>query len=320
MINESDITCPVYLITGFLDGGKTNFINFTIGEEYFAIDGLTLLIICEQGEEEYDDDFLSKHNTVKEIIEKKDDLNFENLKRLRRKHRPKRVIVEYNGFWSVKEFEEMRLPYGWGIVQEIVMTDAGTFLTYMKNMKSLFVEMVRNADMITFNRCTDELNLANFRRSVKVVNPGCEVLFENVNGEVTDIFNNALPYDTDAEIIRIEDEDFGIFFIDARDNPERYEGKNVLIHGQVYKSSDPKADVFVPGRKAMTCCADDLQFIGFLCRSKQARKLKTGTWVNVTAELRYERAAEYNNETGPVLYATDVSEAEPAEVEWVSFT
>ncbi len=319
-MNENDIKCPVFLISGFLDGGKTTFINSTIGEEYFAIDGITLLIVCEEGEIEYDGDFLSRHNTVMEVIESKDDFTYEHLKMLRRKYRPARVLIEYNGFWSVKELEEMRMPNGWGIVQRIVMTDAGTFLTYMRNMKSVFVEMVRKADMITFNRCTDGLPLANFRRSVKVVNPGCVILFEDMNGKVSDILDSALPFDIDADVIKIEDDDFGIFVVDARENPDRYRGKSVSIHGQVHKNDNLPADVFVPGRMAMTCCADDMQFIGFLCRSKQARRLEKGSWVNVTAEVRYEKAHEYRGETGPVLYATSISKAEPAEAEWVSFT
>ena len=319
-MNEYDVTCPIYLISGFLDSGKTSFINYTVGEEYFAIDGLTLLLICEQGEEEYDEKYLLKNNTVPEIIENKEDLTLEKLNELKRKYRPERVLIEYNSFWSVKDIEEMEMPKGWAIVQEIVLADASTFLTYMNNMKSIFMEMVRNADMLTFNRCTEDLPLANFRRSVKVVNPGCEMLFEDVNGDVVDLFENTLPYDINADVINIEDEDFGIFFVDARDNPETYEGKTVRIHGQVYKSRDPKSDVFVPGRMAMTCCADDMQFIGFLCRSRQTRRLKAGSWVNVTAEIRFEKAREYNNEVGPVLYATSVEDAQPAAVEWVAFT
>jgi putative membrane protein len=320
MNDYDELTCPIYLITGFLDSGKTSFINFTVGQEYFEIDGLTLLLICEQGEEEYERKYLLDHNTVPVIIENKEDLTLEKLNALRRKFRPERVLIEYNPFWGMKDIEVMEMPDGWGIVQEIVLADASTFLVYMNNMKSLFMDMARNADMITFNRCTQELPLANFRRSVKVVNPACEILFEDVNGDVLDIFENALPYDPDADIINIEDEDYGIFFVDARDNPDRYDGKIVRIHGQVYKSRDPKADVFVPGRMAMTCCAEDMQFIGFLCKSKQARRLEAGSWVTVTAEMRFERAREYNDEVGPVLYATKIEDAEPSAMEWVAFT
>lgn len=319
-MNEMDITCPIYLIAGFLDSGKTSFINFTISQDYFQTDGLTLLLVCEQGEEEYNEKELLYNNTVVEYIENKEDFTTQRLSELRRKYSPERVLIEHNSFWTVKDLEEMQLPPGWGIVQQIVMADASTFLVYMNNMKSVFMDMARGADMITFNRCTDDLPLANFRRSVKVLNPGCDVLFEDMNGNNLDIFENALPYDIDADVVEIDDGDFGIFYVDARDNRERYEHKNVRIHGQVYKSRDPKSDVFVPGRMAMTCCAEDMQTIGFLCKSRQARKLKAGSWVTVTGEMKYERAEAYYGEVGPVIYATKIEDATPAANEWVAFT
>ena len=319
MMNENEITCPVYVINGFLDGGKTSFINFTVGQDYFEIDELTLLIICEQGEEEYDRTFLLNHRTLPIYIENKEDFTLEKLNALRTQYSPERVLIEYNSFWSVKELEEMQLPKGWGIVQELVLADASTFLTYMANMKSLFMEMVRNADMLTFNRCRADMPLANFRRSIKVANPSCEILFEDAGGDVIDLFENSLPYDMNADVIDIDDADFGIFYVDVNDNVDKYIGKNVRIHAQVYKPCDPKSDIFLPGRVAMTCCAEDMQVIGYLCRSKQARRLKEGSWVTVTGEMRLEYADEYRGK-GPVIYATKIEEAEPAKNEWVSFS
>ncbi len=319
MMNEDEITCPVYVIEGFLDSGKTSFINFTVGQDYFDIGGLTLLLICEQGEEEYDRTFLLNHRTLPVYIEEKEDLTLEKLNALRRQYRPERVLIEYNSFWSVKELEEAPMPEGWGIVQELVLVDASTFLTYMTNMKSLFMEMARNADMLTFNRCKADMPLANFRRSIKVANPSCEVLFEDNNGDIIDLFENSLPYDMNADVIEIDDADFGIFYVDVQDNTEKYIGKNVRIHGQVYKAPGMDADLFLPGRTAMTCCAADMQVIGYLCRSKQARRLKARSWVTVTGEIRFEYVDEYG-EKGPVIYATKIEDAEPAKNEWVSFS
>ncbi len=319
-MNERNVSCPIYVIAGFLDSGKTSFIKYTVEQDYFEIEGTTLLIVCEEGEEEYDDKSLLMHNTIKIVIDDKDELTYERLKELKKKYRPERVVIEYNAFWGMQYIEGLRTPFGWGIVQEIILADASTFTVYMNNMKSVFMDIAKNADMITFNRCTQDLPLANFRRSIKIVNPACDVMFEDSNGDVIDIFENALPYNLDDDIVVIDDADFGIFYIDARDNQEKYEGKNVRVHGQVYKSRDPKSDIFVPGRTAMTCCADDLQMIGFICKSRQARRLTRGNWVTVTAEMRYERLPEYGGDMGPVLYATKIEDAEPAENEWVSFS
>ena len=181
MYEEDEVEIPIYLITGFLESGKTSFINFTVAQDYFQIDGPTLLITTEEGEVEYDEKELLKHNTVLEIVEGPEQFTLDYLKKLNRKYRPERIILEYNPLWSVKKLEEMELPRGWGIVQEIVTVDASCFQIYMQNMKSVFMEMAKNADMVMFNRCRPEDPLPSFRRSIKVVNQACDVLFENRN-------------------------------------------------------------------------------------------------------------------------------------------
>ena len=315
---EEEYKVPVYVVTGFLESGKTSFLDFTIQNDYFQIDEPTLLIVGEQGEIEYDEKELLKCNTLMTVIEDKEGFTFEKLKYLDRKYHPSRVLIEFNPFWDIRELENMKMPDGWGIIQEIVMVDASTFQLYMQNMKSIFVEMVRNADMITFNRAADDLPLATFRRSVKVVNPACEIYFEDENRELTDIFEDSVPYDMDADIVEIADEDYGIFYVDAGENKERYEGKTVRFKGRVLKSKNDDADFFVPGRKAMTCCADDVAFIGYLCKSNNAPTLKTGTWVTVTAQIHYQNVKLYGGE-GPVFYAKKLEMAEPPVSELVYF-
>ena len=317
-MEDDEIMVPLYLVTGFLEGGKTTFLRFTIEQDYFKIDEPTLLIVCEEGIEEYDEKELLKNNTVMAVIDKKEDLTLDTLNKLDRKYRPARVLVEFNPFWSVAEFENMELPNGWGIVQEIVNVDASCFQVYMQNMKSLFVEMVRNADMVTFNRASNDLPLANFRRSIKVVNPGCEVLFEDMDNELTDIFEDSVPYDLDADVIKIEDEDYGIFYVDAGENKERYEGKTVSFKGKVLKSKKADADYFVAGRKAMTCCADDTAFIGYVCKWADSPKLKLGEWVEVEAFIKYRELKIYGGE-GPVFYVNSVVPVKAPEHELVYF-
>ena len=267
---------------------------------------------------EYDQAMLLKHNTVLEVLEDPEELTRDKLRAFQRKYRPDRVILEYNPLWGVKHLEEMDLPHGWGIVQHIVTVDASTFQVYMNNMKSLFVEMARNADMVMFNRCKKEQPLANFRRSIKVVNPGCEILFEDEEGELTDIFEDEVPYDLKADVIEIEDMDYGIFYVDMRDHPERYQGRTVKFKGMVLKSRDVGANFFVPGRMAMTCCADDTTFIGYVCQSKNAPKLPMGSWVEVTATVDWKYLDVYHEE-GPVLKAKAIRSAKAPESELVYF-
>ena len=318
-MNFDDVKVPVYVITGFLDSGKTSFLNFTISQDYFQIPETTLLIVCEQGEEEYDRRLLRGYNTEIEYIEDESDFTLKTLRALDARIDPARVIIEFNPLWSVAKLEQMRLPRGWGIMQEIVVADAETFSVYMNNMKSLFVEMARNAEMVLFNRSSSDLPLANFRRSIKVVNPGCDVQFMGKDGMPVDIFADALPYDMDKDPVEIEDIDYGIFFVDMQDHPEKYEGRTVHFKGQVIKSRNMAADYFVPARSAMTCCAEDIQYIGYVCKSKDAPKLKEGSWVDVTAKIGREFIPAAGREE-PVFAATEIKPASPPEVELVYFS
>lgn len=313
-----DIKVPIYLITGFLESGKTTFLDFTLQQEYFSIDGKTLLILCEEGEEEYDKEKLKLANTVVEVIEEEDDLTPQRLAAMDIIHQPDRVVIEYNGMWLVSKFEQMELPEGWGIEQEITCVDATTYQVYMANMKSLFMDMVRNTDMVIFNRCKEGDPLPAYRRGIKVANQSAEVIFEDEEGEMEDIFQDELPFDINAPIVEIPPEDYGIWFVDAMDNPDTYVGKIVRFKGRVMKPRGMGSKFFVPGRVAMTCCADDTTFIGYVCKSPEARSLRTGKWVKVVAEVDYEYMDFYNKE-GPVLTAVSVEQTEPLKEELVYF-
>ena len=302
----------VYLMTGFLDSGKTQFLKFTLGQDYFQIDGKTLLILCEEGEEEYNPMEMLKYGVVIEKIEDQEDLTEEYLEELNRKHEPERVVVEYNGMWKVSDFESMKLPDGWEIEQKLTTVDASTFQMYLTNLKPLFVEMVRGAELVLFNRCEDLKPLPGYRRSVKVVSPQAEVIFEDEEGEIENIFEDDVPYDLKAPVIQIAREDYGIWYVDIMENPDRYKGKTVEFTAKVLKPRSFPSKVFLPGRMAMTCCADDTTFLGYVCRSSYAPKLKAGQWITVRAKVRYANVSVYQGE-GPVLEAENIEPAEPIE-------
>ena len=308
-----DIRVPIYLITGFLESGKTTFLNFTLQQDYFSIDGKTLLILCEEGEEEYDMDKLKLTNTVVEVIEDEEDLTPQRLAAMDIIHQP-----EYNGMWLVSKFEEMELPEGWGVEQQITCVDATTYQVYMANMKSQFMDMIKNTDMVVFNRCKEGDPLPAYRRGIKVANQGAEVIFEDEEGELDDIFQDEMPFDIDAPVIQIAPEDYGIWFVDAMDHPDKYAGKTVNFKGRVMKPRGMGSKFFVPGRVAMTCCADDTTFLGYICRSDNASHIKEGSWVDVTAKVAFEYRTEYQDE-GIVLYASEATPCEPLKDEMVYF-
>lgn len=295
----------VYLMTGFLDSGKSQFLKFTLAQDYFQIDGTTLLLLCEEGEEEYDAEELKKYGVVIETVDSQEELTEDLLAEMDVKYRPERVVIEYNGMWKVSDFEKMKLPEGWGIEQKLTTVDASTFQMYLTNLKPLFVEMVRDAELVLFNRCTDLKPLAGYRRSVKVVSPQAEVIFEDENGEIENIFQDHVQYDLNAPVIEIRPEDYGIWYVDVMENPDRYRGKIVEYTARVLKPRSFPSKLFFPGRMAMTCCADDTTFLGYVCKSAYAPKLKAGQWVKIRAKVEYAKLAMYHG-TGPVLEAENI--------------
>ena len=241
------------------------------------------------------------------------------LQQLEKKYRPARVMVEYNPMWGVGNFYDMPKPKKWELVQHIVTVDTTTFQVFLNNMRPIFTDMINGADMVIFNRCKKDDPLANYRRAVKVVSPTSDVLFEAKDGSMIDIFEDSMPFSLDTDPICVDDIDFGLWYMDMQDHPDRYRGKRVQIKGMVIRSREDGAHYFVPGRKAMTCCADDIRFLGYLCCSDLAPKLTEGEWVRVTGTVKEEYNSVYQGR-GPVIWAQEIEKADPPEEELVFFS
>ena len=306
---------PVYMINGFLESGKTEFITYTIAQPYFRTKGKTLIIACEEGEIEYDPTLLKKTNSVVEWIEDEEDFNTTNLLELEKKYNPERIIIEYNGMWN---FKNMKLPWLWKIEQQITCIDGSTFPMYYTNMRSLLAEMVRKSEMIIFNRCDGIEDLASYRRNIKAVNQSADVIFEDSEGEIDEIFEEDLPYDLNQSIIELDNQGYGIWYLDSLDHLDRYIGKTIRFKGMVLRPEGFAKNYFVPGRMAMTCCADDMAFLGFACEYAGADGLKDKEWVEVTATISKEYWADYKGE-GPILHASSVVKTKAPKEEIISF-
>lgn len=304
---EEEYQIPIFFINGQLDSGKTSFISDTIEMGQFAEAKNKLLIVCEEGEEEYDDKMLEE-NGVSMVVLEKDEFTESRLKELDKQYDPWIVIVEYNGMWEPSLILETAKPFGWEIYQSITLIDAKAFGVQWANMKSIMAEMVKNVDMVVFNRCEAGMDLGSYRRSMKALNSALQIVFEDKNGDMMSIAEQ-LPYDINAHIIEVDDCDYGIWYMDVSERPEVYKGKTVRFKGQVLKNKYFKEKNFVPGRKVMTCCADDTSFIGYISLYDKISALENKQWIMVTATIQYEFQMAYKKK-GPVLY---VSSAEPAE-------
>jgi hypothetical protein len=301
---EDDVM-PLFLINGFLEAGKTQFLQFTMEQEYFQTDGKTLLIVCEEGDTEYDEDLLKATRTSVVYVDSLEDLTPERLEELELLHNPERVLMEWNGMWNQ---DDLRLPRDWTIYQQVTIIDGSTMDVYMKNMKPLLGAMVRNSELVICNRCDGLQDLESYRRTLLAMNNNAEIVFEDEEGEISEVSEADLPYDMSASVIEIPPEAYGIWYIDCMDKPDRYRGKVVEFTAMVLKSPEFPKNYFVPGRMAMTCCEADMTFLGYICKAREARNLETKQWVRVRARIEYEEWQDYGG-VGPVLYAESVEPA-----------
>lgn len=312
------MSIPVYLFTGFLESGKTSFINETVQDRDFINGEKTLLIVCEEGVEEYDEVALAALNIDVVTVEDEEDLTEEFLIRCETFYNPVRILIEYNGMWKIGTLLAQAMPKSWDLVQIISTVDATTFEMYSNNMKALIMDQVGQSDLVVFNRCDEDTKKAAFKRSIKALNRRATVAFEDKFGNPIEDVEEDLPYDLNESHIELEEEDFGIFYIDALENPKKYMGKTIKFKGVVYRNKDFANNQFVPGRFAMTCCADDITFIGYMCEYKNASELPLRAWVEVEAEIRVEYRKEYKQK-GPVLYAKSVKATEKAKEDLIYF-
>lgn len=314
-----DREIPVYLFSGFMDSGKSSLIRETLIEGDFGEGGRTLLILCEDGEVEFEEAELEKVNARMVMIEEEASFTSAKLKELQLAYQPDQVFVEYNGTWQMATFLEMDLPKDWILVQSLATVDATTFEMYLANMRAMIMEQLFAADVVIINRCDDDTPKAKFRRAIKALNRKAQIAYEREDGTIDENDMEELPYDLNQEIIDITDMDYGIWYMDALDDPRKYEGKKVRFLALVYRPQKMKKDVLVPGRFAMTCCVDDITFIGFKCKYGKAAEIPHKSWVTVTAEMKTEFALEYKGK-GPVLYALDIQPAEKPEDELIYFS
>ncbi len=312
------MSIPVYLFTGFLEAGKTTFIQETLEDNGFNTGEKTLLLLCEDGEIEYNSEKFAGGNVFILSVENEADLTTALLKSFVKQHRIERVLIEYNGMWKLETLYNA-LPKDWEIFQILNIADSTTFASFMNNMRQLCVDKLQDPEMVIFNRFTDDTDKALLHRSVRMVNRRAVMAFERIDGSVdADDIVDELPFDKTKDVIEIADEDFGLWYLDAMDNVDDYLGKTVKFKAFSCQTSRVPKGTFVPGRFGMTCCAEDISFIGFICEAENAQSIPHKTWVNVTATVGKKSHDIYDG-VGPWLTAISITPAEMPGEELVYF-
>lgn len=315
---NEELRTPIYLVTGFLESGKTNLIKNMLTDEGFSQGERTLLIVCEEGEEEYEKELLRNSNTVMEVVDSFEDLTENSFQLMNDKYFPERIIIEYNSVWGIENLFRIKKPAEWELAQMVTLIDASTFENYLTNMRNLMTEGPKLADLVIFNRCNDETPKSSYRRIIKGMNNTCNILFENLDGTSDDgVGEEDLPYDMKADVIEIKDDQFGVWYIDCMEHPARYNERRIRIKGMGFRMEDLPRKTYVFGRFAMTCCADDIGGIGFICRYKDKfPKEKEWFYLNAKIEAAY---SEIHGRAAVILVEESREPAEKPEEELVYF-
>ena len=309
---------PVYLFLGFLESGKTKFIQETLEDERFDTGERTLLLVTEEGEEEYDPSRFAVKNVTVVTLDKKEEFNEENLTRLQESCKAKRVLVEYNGMWLLDEFYKA-MPEGWMINQVMTFIDSKTFLSYNANMRQLMFDKIQNTQMVVFNRLPEEQDKMEFHKLVRAITRRADIVYEHIDGKAEyDDIEDPLPFDVKAPVIDIEDRDYAFFYRDLSENMEDYIGKTVKFKGMVATDKRLPPDNIVIGRHIMTCCEADIQYSGLACVLPQAMGLKTRDWIEITAKIEFCTHTIYRGK-GPVLVAEKAERCSPPDEQLATF-
>ena len=297
---------PVYLFTGFLEAGKTKFIQETLEDRRFCNGERTLLLVCEEGEEEYAPDQFADKSVFIRVVESQDQLTGENLSRWLRDTKAERVVIEYNGMWML-DLLYSAMPEGWMVYQEFMFADATTFPSYNSNMRQLVYDKLKSCELVVFNRFNGTMDKMEYHKIVRAVSRRCDIAYEYVGGKVEyDDIQDPLPFDLNAPIVEIGDDDYAEWYRDMSEEPKKYEGKTVRFKCRALVRKKLPEKTFIVGRHVMTCCVEDIQFAGLVCQWDGADTVKDDSWMILTAKINFRFHRAYGKK-GPVLSYIDAT-------------
>ena len=297
---------PVYVFSGFLDAGKTTAIKESLWDQNFNAGEKTLILVFEQGDEEYDSDFLEDTNSEVVYYHNIGDLTKAEMKKVDSMYKPERVIIELNGMEDETGlFKPGALYKEWEIAQSLTFFDGSTLRLYMNNMKQFVFNHVINSEEVYINRCKEE-DVLFFRNNLKAINPRASIFFLDENNRYIQNISQQL-FDTTKDLI-IDDTDYGLWYIDAVDDPYKYDGCTITLKMQYVETLDEYENVCVMGRKAMVCCSNDIQNAAITVVNVDPKVVSDGQFYQVTGKLKCLETPEF---TTCVLYADDYQAAVP---------
>ena len=185
---------PIFIFNGLLESGKTTMIARFLQNPQITDDKKVLLVLCEEGMEEIDDALLVQKHVSTVILEDESDYGPALFADLEAKYTPDIVVIEFNGMWRGTLPVETMYPNGWQIVEIMSVVDSTTFEAYSKNLRAIMIEHYKIADIVVFNRFTDDMDKFAYRSLVKAANMNIQVVYEYADGHIDTSFD-ASPFD-----------------------------------------------------------------------------------------------------------------------------
>ncbi len=319
-LNNIEPDIPVYLFTGFLEAGKTKFIQETLENYRFNRGERTLLLVCEEGELEYDPSrFIGSENIFIRTLDEESELTEARMQELEDELEFERVMVEYNGMWNIDSFFAA-LPPRWMVAQEFSFADFNLFQTYNLNMRQQTYDKMKSCELIVFNRTPKGADIMEHHRIVRGANRTCTIAYEHMDGSVDyDDIEDPLPFDIEAPVVVIEDKDYAIWYRDMIEETGKYDGLTVRFKGQVSLNKGLPKNSFVIGRPMMQCCAADITFAGLAVDgAKDISRLLPGDWITLEAKISVRKHKAYQA-PGPVMNVISLEKTEAPEEEVATF-
>ena len=310
---------PIYLFLGFLEGGKTTFIQKTIADKKFGNGENILLILCEEGMEEYDFSQFSDKNVSLHVLEERSDLDEQILSKMAEDSDADIIVIEYNGMWHLTDLL-LNKPENWKVFQTVFVADASSFSMYEQSFKSLVIDKMNVCDVVVFNRYANRADVNELHKSVRSVNRRAEIYYEADNGMmIVDDIEDPLPFNIEAPVIVIKDSDFAVWYGDIMNDAAKYHGKAVRFKAMITSRPELPENVFAVGRFIMTCCEEDMQFCWFVSLYNRYYPVQGEKWVAVTADVTVQHH-ETENINIPLLNITDLYECDPPEQKTATFS
>ena len=305
---------PVYVFSGFLDSGKTTVIRESLLNPRFNEGEKTLIIAMEQGDVLYDEKFLRATHSEVTYLGGISELTRNKMQQLDQKYRPERIFIELNGMEDDNLLYKQGFIRQWELAQTMTIFNAENFRLYMNNMKQFVFNHVVNAEMVIFNRCKED-DILFLRNNMKGINQRVEVIFEGKNGELFSKIEDKL-FDVSKPLV-IDDLDYGLWYMDAVDNPLKYDNARITLKVKYEETIKEYVNTVIMGRKAMVCCANDIQTLALTVVNVDPDKINKDGYQSVSGTIHCLKDEEGYDTC--VLYADKVEEAPYPKEELVNF-